>query len=505
MQYISNSAFFQALGYAIGSSLWQAALLWLVVILLNSFLKNSANARYGIAVIAQLTTLVCFAVSFGYYYSHQEEVITNQFQAINSTSFLQLANLSEYINIALPYISLIYIFCLIILSAKWYTTYQKTSQIRKEGLSKPDIDIRLFTSRYAAYMGIQKKVKVYISALVHSPLTVGFLKPIILIPLATINQLTPQQMEAVILHELAHIRRMDYLINMIVSVTEILLFFNPFSQLIIKIIQKERENSCDDWVMQFQYQPTMYAEALLKMAKYQHQTLFTMQANGNKNELLHRIERILYNKQPNYTYKQPAWALLLLLLIATLFSFYQPKGRILFPGENKINTVSNPFSERIQNPLFSPIAYRQPNTSSSKKSASIQKPKTKITTEQKLGNTAIASVLNKQEHQLNNISKYNTQQITKQADSVLKSITINSDELIALQDVFKNYAINIPGYQLSPAMMQMDSTAKNIYHTNQKDTTQQNSAIKKEPKKTIIIYDGNGKKPENITMIIELQ
>lgn len=505
MQYISNSAFFQALGYAIGSSLWQAALLWIVVVLLNSLFKTSANFRYGVAVLAQFTTFICFAVSFAYYYSNRNELGTNPFLTSDNTIYLQLSNLTEYSTLALPYISVMYIFCLIILSVKWYSTYQNTSQIRKEGLSKTDIDIRLFTSRYAAFMGIRQKVKVYISACVHSPLTVGFLKPVILIPLATINQLTPQQMEAVILHELAHIRRMDYLMNMIISVTELLLFFNPFSRLIIKIIQKERENSCDDWVLQFQYQPTLYAEALLKMAKYNHQTLFTMQANGNSNELLHRIERIVYNKQQPYTFKQPAWALLLLLLIASLFTFYHPTEKTLFPGENKINTVSNPFSERIQNQLFSPIAYREPNTQPSKKSASLQKSKSKIIADKKLNNAAMAGVLNKEELQRNNISEYNPQQLAKQADSVLKAISINSDEMIALQDVFKDYPINIPGYRLSPAMMQIDSTAKNIYQALQNDTTHQKTTVKKQPKKTIIIYDGNGKKPENITMIIELQ
>ena len=138
------------------------------------------------------------------------------------------------------------------------------------------MDWKIFVKQVSYQLGIKKNVTIYLSELVTTPMTIGFLKPIILVPLASINHLSAEQIEAVLLHELAHIKRLDYLFNLFLSVAETILFFNPFSQLISKTIKKERENSCDDWVLQFKYNPSMYAEALLRIAYLQTSSSFAM-------------------------------------------------------------------------------------------------------------------------------------------------------------------------------------------------------------------------------------
>jgi len=112
------------------------------------------------------------------------------------------------------------------------------------------VEWRLFVQQLAQQLGIKKTVRIYLSGSITSPLTLGFWKPVILVPLASINHLTTKQVEAVLLHELAHIKRYDYLYNIILSVIEAVLFFNPFTQLISKQLKRERENCCDDWVLQ---------------------------------------------------------------------------------------------------------------------------------------------------------------------------------------------------------------------------------------------------------------
>src|SRR6185295_15762068 len=172
--------------------------------------------------------------------------------------------------------------------------YKFVQVIRSIGLSKCNVDLRIFVQRFAERMGIHKPVHIYISELISSPVTIGFLKPIILMPIAAINNLTVKQVEAVLLHELAHISRHDYFINLLINFIHTILYFNPFVKLFAKTIEREREKSCDEIVMQFQYDPHGYASALLVLEKnnFMRQRM-AVAASGQRKDLLHRIEKIL--------------------------------------------------------------------------------------------------------------------------------------------------------------------------------------------------------------------
>jgi hypothetical protein len=163
----------------------------------------------------------------------------------------------------------------------------------KKGLTKVDISYKLFVKKIAAHLGIKKTVGIYFSEMVKSPLTIGYLKPLILLPLASINNLTVQQVEAVLLHELSHIKRFDYLVNILISIIHTVLYFNPFARLLIRVVQEERENCCDQMVLQFGYDRVGYASALLSLEKTSLQShSFVLGAAGKRN-LLSRIEKIV--------------------------------------------------------------------------------------------------------------------------------------------------------------------------------------------------------------------
>ena len=166
--------------------------------------------------------------------------------------------------------------------------------IRNHGLSKADVEWRMFVRRVTEQLGITKRVHIWISELVTSPVTIGYLKPVILIPMAAVNNLSANQMEAVLLHELAHIRRYDYFVNLILKFIQSILYFNPFVKSFISIVEREREKSCDEMVIQFQYDPHGYASALLALEKTNHlHKSLAVAASGRKNDLLHRIECIM--------------------------------------------------------------------------------------------------------------------------------------------------------------------------------------------------------------------
>jgi hypothetical protein len=146
------------------------------------------------------------------------------------------------------------------------------------------------------------------------PLTLGFLKPVILLPVAMISHLTLQQIEAILIHELGHIRGKDYLLHLLVTLLEGLFFFNPFSRLLIRQLKKEREHCCDDLVLQFKYDPHAYVSALLSLAarqQYAHQFAVAATGSGDK-LLLQRARRVLLQQEEDRS--RPGIRTLILLL-----------------------------------------------------------------------------------------------------------------------------------------------------------------------------------------------
>jgi len=170
-------------------------------------------------------------------------------------------------------------------------------------------------------MGIARDVKIWLSEWVTSPVTIGYLKPIILIPVAAVNNLTPHQLEAVILHELSHIYRYDYFLNLILSFIKTILYFNPFVKLLVKSIEKEREHSCDEMVLQFQYKPGEYASALLRLEQNKHRQM-VMAAAGKNHDLLNRIESILGMRNKGWNPVRQLSIVFLTMMGITLFTFF---------------------------------------------------------------------------------------------------------------------------------------------------------------------------------------
>ncbi len=380
MQLFFQSAFLQALGFAIANSLWQVALIWLLYYLANQVLSLTAAIKYRLGVFAQLTSFIWFLSTFWFYFNQYRQawhlpfinnVSGDSIQAISwndgSVSSLLFNGMLKAEQV-LPFISLAYICLLGFLLIRWMMGYQQTQRLSKMGLQKIPVDWRLFVKKISGQLGIKKEILIFLSEKVKTPITMGFLKPIILIPVASINHLSVEQLEAVILHELAHIKRHDYLVNLVLSIAEIGLFFNPFTQLLSRSIRKERENSCDDWVLQFQYNATEYAKALLRIAQLQAVPAFAMGATGKKNELLTRVQRMVHRKENRFSYPKQLLAFLLMTGMLSTAAWLTPVAKA--HGEHTVNKNDNPNSKTMQrsiarepmavsvsNPLFNPVFF----------------------------------------------------------------------------------------------------------------------------------------------------
>ena len=164
-------------------------------------------------------------------------------------------------------------------------------------------------------------------------------------PIAAINNLTVKQVEAVLLHELAHIRRHDYFINLLINFFHTVLYFNPFVKLFAKTIEREREKSCDEIVMQFQYDPHGYASALLVLEKNNSmRQRMAVAASGQRKDLLHRIEKILgIEKRKTPDFRKLGGLLAGLICIIGLNAIFFFSSPVIQNNPLAFSAFTNPF------------------------------------------------------------------------------------------------------------------------------------------------------------------
>ena len=282
--------FLQSLGWAIINSLWQLALLWVIYQLITAIFKSAKPAAKAMLASSLLMTGFAWFI-FTFILAFTEG---NHNTAPFSTGIMPANGINSWLIRSLPFASVLYLLLLFIPLLRFIRNYRYIQVIRRYGLTKMDPEWRVFVNKISAMMGITKPVRVWVSEWVSSPVTFGFLKPVILVPLAAINNLSPSQMEAVLLHELSHIRRYDYLVNFILNIIRVVLYFNPFAKAFVRIVEREREKSCDEMVLQFQYDSRDYATALLQLEKLSyHNRILVLPSTGNNKDLLQRVETIL--------------------------------------------------------------------------------------------------------------------------------------------------------------------------------------------------------------------
>ena len=147
-------------------------------------------------------------------------------------------------------------------------------------------------------LGVRTAVRALQSARVHVPMVVGWLRPVILVPVSAMSGLTTWQLELIVMHELAHVRRYDHLVNLLQVVIETLLFYHPVVRWVSRVMREEREHCCDDLVVARSGDALAYARALTELAGVQTLSLQTSVASDG-GQLLARIRRLVgVRRQP---------------------------------------------------------------------------------------------------------------------------------------------------------------------------------------------------------------
>jgi bla regulator protein BlaR1 len=178
-------------------------------------------------------------------------------------------------------------------------------------------------------LGIRQTIAFLESGLAKSPMVIGHLKPVVLVPIGLLAALSTAEVEAILVHELAHIRRRDYLVNMLQSLLEIIFFFNPAVLWISKMIKTERENCCDDLALAQDHNKANYIRALVSCEEYKSSVPpYAMAFPGGKNTLLHRVKRMANNRNHSLNLFEKTVLALCLVgagLFMTAFSSLHPQ------------------------------------------------------------------------------------------------------------------------------------------------------------------------------------
>ncbi len=264
--------------------------------------------------------------------------------------------------------SFIFIAYLLFLFIKTIKTFISWIQFRNNissGLQKPQVEFRLFTNNKSLELGIKRKVNLWYSDKILSPITFGHFKPVILMPIALINKLTIVETESLIIHELTHIKNNDFLMNWLLLITAHVYFFNPFIKNICTQLKWEREVQCDIQVLQYNYSDIDYANALYKAAEQNiAYNDFQLTAVMNHQFLYKRIKFFTAKENLNFrktnhlpvkSFFSTAFSFIVItFLTITLFQFFNSKNNL-----NPNQFVSFQKKEKFSSLLISPNLKQQ--------------------------------------------------------------------------------------------------------------------------------------------------
>ncbi|MBS0202544.1 MAG: M48 family metalloprotease [Planctomycetes bacterium] len=229
------------------------------------------------------------------------------------------ATLSDQIEQLLPWLVTSWFVCVLVLSIRLLAVWRIVQSMKHRAVKPVADEWQRRLNGLAARLRVSRPVQLLESALVDVPTVIGWLKPIILIPASSLTGLTVPQLEAVLAHELAHIRRHDYLVNLLQAVVETLLFYHPAVWWLSGRIRDEREHCCDDLAVGACGSSFTFAQALAAMELLRsHNSGQALVLAASGGSLITRIRRLTVRSVPDT--RQSSWwgASLITLTIVTM-------------------------------------------------------------------------------------------------------------------------------------------------------------------------------------------
>ncbi|UOQ79695.1 M56 family metallopeptidase [Hymenobacter sp. 5414T-23] len=340
-------ALIRALGWTLVHSLWQGAVVALALAgLLLLLQRHRAAVRYNTAAASLVALLVLAAITFGRYYAAARtevqkasavSAVTTETMlpaapavaaeqpavsaAPASTAVAAVADVAPaaapaptglqawltYFDQNLPVLVAAWLLGLLAMTLRLLGGLAYVQRLRRYRVQPLAAEWQERLSTLAGRAGLQQPIELLESALVRVPVVVGHLRPVVLLPLGTVTGLSQTYLEAILAHELAHVARRDYLVNLVQSVAETLFFYHPAVWFLTACLRTERENCCDDMATAMVGgNPLTVARALAALAELSAvpatPAQLALSALGPDGSVLGRIKRLVQGRTaPTFT------------------------------------------------------------------------------------------------------------------------------------------------------------------------------------------------------------
>jgi bla regulator protein BlaR1 len=327
-----NTEIFKVIGWSIIHSIWQFLILFVMLrVLLLVINRKRSTLRYYTGLIILSTAVICSVFTFWHEYklffgTETQTVINTAYPvetgSVTKANFSAPVNITEtapaqvflnFLNTVSPYLTFCWIVGMLLYLIRIVNGSFYLNSLRKlTSEQHPEIDKKMVELKDIMQVG--KSIKLIITHSINEPLTFGWLKPIILLPCSHIAQIPMEQMEMILAHELAHIKRYDYGVNLIQTGLDAIYFYNPFFKAISNIIRDEREFCCDDMAAAYCGNEKAMAIALANLkilTSYPHLALAAAPVRNVFNE---RIHRLVYTASKPKLIKSSIFSLVTILL-----------------------------------------------------------------------------------------------------------------------------------------------------------------------------------------------
>jgi beta-lactamase regulating signal transducer with metallopeptidase domain len=296
----------QSIGWALLHLVWQATIVSAILAAALALLaRRTANARYAVACAALALLPILAGITAWRAYEAPAMPLSGGERVLNAQSLpldvaraaavhatrATLRSFGEVAKDALPNVVLLWLIGVTFLSIRLVVSWSRIKELSRTATRASATWSRTL-SRIGDALALRRAVSILESAAVEVPTVVGWLKPMILLPASTISGLAAEEIEMLLAHELAHIRRHDFFVNLLQTAVETLMFYHPAVWWISRRIRIEREHCCDDMAIDVCGSAIRYARALTHLEELRaHQAELVLAANGGS--LLTRIRRLI--------------------------------------------------------------------------------------------------------------------------------------------------------------------------------------------------------------------
>lgn len=309
------------------------------------------TARHQRKSIVRLSAIILFLVVTGIVFVTKIEfersseigflLVDGEFFEAHSLSMIEKFELWISSNSRL--ISITWLIGLAISFLRYSLGFYQIQRIKRISLPCEDQKILNLIRQIRQQLKIRSMVEVRVSSFIRSPLTSGWLKPVIYLPVGMSTGFSYEEIDTILMHEMVHIKRHDYLVNLLLASLEALFFFNPFVLVLIKDLRSDMEFACDDRVVK-DYKKTTYIHALLKLQEQQLSPAMGLAAKGNNSEFIKRINKMM-NRTNNSNEKSkliPGLIICLFLAASIMGSAFISKTE----PDKGVNEVRTPLNQQ---------------------------------------------------------------------------------------------------------------------------------------------------------------